>query len=90
MLVCKRCQKIFDPKSNKKDCIYHSGQLKACLATFNSYYQTPWTQEGARFIMEHIDEDGPWWFWTCCNKRGKDAPGCTKGLHFSKKLMKKS
>ena len=84
MVRCSRCQAEFDPDDPDDPdhpagpCRYHPGELKGCLATFNSIHQTPWNKEGTDFILDNIDEDGPWWFWTCCDSRGKTAPGCTE------------
>lgn len=78
---CVNCARRYDEASNHADaCSFHPGEKKADLATFNAMRRVPRDHRALGIIMDGIDDDGPWWYWTCCNA-GIDTPGCRRGPH---------
>ncbi|MEM8534911.1 MAG: hypothetical protein AAGF95_28990 [Chloroflexota bacterium] len=51
---------------------YHPGTLRADLIIYYRYYPTPWGQEPN---LDHIDDEGAWWIWSCCGQQ-HDVAGC--------------
>jgi DNA-binding XRE family transcriptional regulator len=86
---CLRCGQLFDATKNDSwSCCYHPVRKPSFkMLVFYEYHGLPRfkrTPETATFLLEHMDDDGPWWHWDCCNGAGKTLSGCKRSVHLAK------
>jgi hypothetical protein len=82
---CRQCGQLIPTNAPKTKCHYHSGSPRADLAVFRAHHFADIhgkdKQKITSFILNNVENDGPWWYWTCCQAKGRAARGCVSADH---------